>query len=321
MDTYLGQGGYRYRVIADWAKLPAGWSLQDVAAVAVDANDQVYAFTRGEHPVCVFDRDGNLLRTWGEGVFTRAHGLDIGPDGAIYCTDDGDHTVRKCDPSGKVLLTLGIPGRPSTMMGGDPFNRCTHTAISPSGDIYVSDGYGNARVHKYSPGGKLLKSFGAVGSGLGEFNLPHNLVCDAQGTVYVADRENHRVQVFDGEGRYLSHWATLHRPCALCMSRQARDPVFYVGELGPVLDINRNYGNLGPRVSVVNGKGEVLARLGARHAGTTPDAFIAPHGIAVDSRGDLYVGEVSYTYWSPNFPKEPKPDWIRTLRKLVHAPE
>src|SRR6476469_2375146 len=114
----VGQGDYTYRLEPDWAKLPAGWSFRDVAAVAVDTRDQVYVFHRGEHPMMVFDRDGNLVTAWGAEIFKRAHGLHIGPDGALYCTDDGDHTVRKCTPEGKVLLELGIPNRPSGVMSG-----------------------------------------------------------------------------------------------------------------------------------------------------------------------------------------------------------
>jgi len=159
-DPIVGSGSYTYRVVADWAKLPAGWTFRDVAAVATDSADRVYVFNRGEHPMYVFDRDGNLLNSWGEGLFHRAHGLHVGPDDTLYCTDDGDHTVRKCTPDGKVLLEIGIPGRPAGFMSGEPFNRCTHTALSPDLDIYVSDGYANARVHKFDPNGKLLFSWG-----------------------------------------------------------------------------------------------------------------------------------------------------------------
>ena len=128
----------------------------------------------------------------------------MAPDDTIWLTDDGDHTVRQCTLEGKVLLTLGIPGKPAPYMSGEPFHRCTHTAMSPEGDIYVSDGYGNSRVHKYSPNGRLLLSWGAPGTDPGEFNIAHNITCDADGWVYVADRENHRVQVFDGNGKYES---------------------------------------------------------------------------------------------------------------------
>ena len=146
----------------DWGKLPDGWVLDDAAAVAVDSKDRVYVFNRGEHPMIVFDRDGRFLRSWGEGLFKRAHGLHIGPDDTLYCTDDGDHTVRQCTTEGKVLLEIGLPNKPAPYMSGLPFNRCTHTALSPSGDIFVSDGYGNARVHKYSPNGKHLMSWGEM---------------------------------------------------------------------------------------------------------------------------------------------------------------
>jgi len=318
MATVLGQGQLRYEVV-EWGRLPDGWELKDVAAVAVDRKDQVYVFNRGAHPMIVFDRQGNFLRSWGEGVFTRAHGIHIGPDEHLYCTDDGDHTVRKCTLEGKVRLTIGIPGKPAPYMSGEPFNRCTHTALSPRGDIYVSDGYGNARVHKYSPDGKLLRTWGGPGCDPGQFNIVHNICCDADGWVYVADRENHRVQVFDGNGKYETQWNNMHRPCALWMEPR-KHPLCYIGELGPVIPINRKVPNLGPRISVVTHKGELIARVGELGDGLRPDQFIAPHGLAIDSRGDMYVGEVSYTAWSSMYPDAQPPAGLRTLRKLVRIP-
>src|SRR5947208_6628460 len=109
----VGNGDYRYRVNADWAKLPDGWSFKEVGGVGVDSRDQVYVFNRGDHPLIVFDRDGNFLRSWGEGVFTRPHGITIGPDDSVWCTDDCGHCVRQFTPDGRLLLTLGTPGRPS----------------------------------------------------------------------------------------------------------------------------------------------------------------------------------------------------------------
>ena len=135
----------------------------------------------------------------------------------MFLTDDGGHFVRKVTLDGKVLLELGVPGKPAPFMSGEPFHRCTHTALSPKGEIYVSDGYGNSRVHKYSPDGKLLMSWGEPGTGESEFNIAHNICCDADGWVYVADRENHRVQVFDGNGKFETQWQNLHRPCGLFM--------------------------------------------------------------------------------------------------------
>jgi DNA-binding beta-propeller fold protein YncE len=316
MSVVLGSGAHRFKVIENWAKLPDGWEFMDVAAVGTDSKDQVYVFNRGAHPMIVFDRDGNFLRSWGEGQYPRPHGLHIDVDDTLYLTDDGGHVVRKCTTDGRVLLELGTPGKPAPFMSGEPFHRCTHTALSPQGEIYVSDGYGNARVHKYSPDGKLLLSWGAPGTEPGQFNVVHNIVTDVEGWVYVADRENHRVQVFDGNGKYETQWNNLHRPCGLCRCRGAQSE-FLIGELGPPLKINRKVPNLGPRLSIVDAHGALVARLGGEQgSGLEPGKFIAPHGVAVDSRGDIYVGEVSYTDWPTTHPDVPIPKRLRSLQKL-----
>lgn len=315
MATTLGQGDWTYEPVENWAKLPPGWDFKEIGAVGVDGHDRVYVFNRGEHPMIVFDRDGNFLSSWGEGVFPRAHGLHMGPDDTVWLTDDGDHTVRQCTLEGKVLLTIGIPGNPAPYMSNEPFHRCTHTALSPTGDIYVADGYGNAAVHKFDPAGRHLKSWGAPGTDPGEFNIVHNIVCDDAGYVYVADRENHRIQVFDGEGRYETQWNNLHRPCALFMDKGCRHCL--VGELGPGMPVNRNMPNIGPRISVLDRTGKRIARLGNPAGfGMEPDRFLAPHGLAMDSRGDLYVGEVSWTNWPNYYPDTPRPPGLRSLHKF-----
>ena len=191
--------------------------------------------------------------------------------------------------------------------------------MAPNGDFYVSDGYGNSRVHKYSPNGALILSWGGPGTDPGEFNIAHNITCDADGWVYVADRENHRVQVFDGNGKYETQWNNLFRPCGLFMP-PGKCPVCYIGELGPVQPVNRDMPNLGPRVSIVDHTGKRLARLGGRTAGLGIDQFLAPHGLTVDSRGDIYVGEVSWTTWPQVFPDKPRPDNLRSLRKFRRLP-
>ena len=316
MSVILGSGEHRYRVVEDWAKLPDGFSFKDVAAVAVDSKDQVYVFNRGEHPMLVFDQDGNFLRSWGEGVFKRAHGLDVDKDDILYLTDDGDHTVRRATTAGKIDLTIGIPGKPAQFMSGEPFHRCTHTALSPKGEIYVSDGYGNARVHKFSPAGKLIMSWGSSGTEPGQFNIAHNIATDDAGWVYVADRENHRVQVFDGNGKYETQWNNLHRPCGLYCCR-GKSPTFVIGELGPGMPVNLKAPNLGPRLSIVDAQGKLLARLGGESGpGLEAGKFLAPHGLALDSKGDIYVGEVAYTNWKTSFPDTPQPKTIRSLQKL-----
>jgi DNA-binding beta-propeller fold protein YncE len=311
----VGSGDFQYEIVPDWGRLPYDVTLYDVAAVAVDGKDRVFVFNRGEHPMLVLNSAGQLLRSWGEGVFTRPHGVHIGPDGAVYCTDDGDHTVRKFSAEGKILLELGIPGQPAPLMSGKPFHRCTHTALSPSGDIYVSDGYGNACIHRFTPDGRLLQTWGESGCGPGQFYIPHNLCCDDEGWIYVADRENHRIQVFDGQGRFETQWNGLHRPCALCSCGQT-PAEFYVGEAGPAMRATLQFPNLGPRISILNRHGVILGRLGDLPAGIAPGRFVAPHGIAVDSAGDIYLAEVSFTGWPAVFPGEPCPRNLPTLHKL-----
>ncbi len=311
----LGDGAFAYDA-EDWGTLPDGWRLGDVGGVAVDSHDNVHVFNRGEHPMVVFDRAGRFLRSWGEDAFVRPHGIHIGPDDTIYCTDDGAHTVQRFTPEGRLLLSIGTPREAAPFMSGRPFHRCTHTALSPRGDIYVTDGYGNARVHKFDPSGRLVASWGGPGIESGQFNIPHNVCCDEDGWVYVADRENHRVQVFDGDGRFETEWHALHRPCALCRQGGALS-LFYVGEVGPGLPINRAVPNLGPRISIVDARGRVVARIATDGAGLGLGQFIAPHGMAVDSRGDLYVGEVAQAAWPEVFPDRPVPPTLRTLRKLV----
>lgn len=313
-----GEGDYRYEITNDWARVPPGLEWREVGSVAIDDKDNVYVFNRGgKHPVMVFDSAGNFLRGWGEDIFTHAHGAYFAPDGTLYLTDDFDHTVRQCTVEGKVLATFGVPNRPSGYMSGEPFNRCTHTALAPNGDLYVSDGYRNACVHKYSPDGKLLLTWGGPGTDPGQFNLPHNITCDADGWVYVADRESHRVQVFDGNGRYETQWNNLHRPSGLYMP-PGKCPVCYIGECGPVMRVNRESPNLGPRVSIVDNTGKLLARFGdVSGGGNGPGQFISPHGIAVDSRGNIYVGEVSATAWPQLKPDEPVPDPLHSLRRMT----
>jgi DNA-binding beta-propeller fold protein YncE len=318
MAVILGSGAFTFEVDEHWAKLPDELVLGDVAAVGVDRRDRVYAFNRGPHPVVVFDADGNFVKSWGEGVFRRPHGVHIGLDDTVYLTDDGDHTVRHCTLDGKVLMTLGVPGEPAPYMGGDPFHRCTHTALSPQGELYVSDGYGNARIHKFTPDGRLLMSWGEPGTDPGQFNIPHNIGCDADGWLYVADRENHRVQVFDGNGRFETQWNNLHRPNGMWME-SGHHPLCYIGEGGPTQEINAKWPNIGPRISIHTHEGKLLARLGRPLTGMAPGQFTSPHGIAVDGQGSIYVGELAARTWS-RFSQDPPPPRLRVIHKLIKRP-
>jgi DNA-binding beta-propeller fold protein YncE len=305
MKTIVGQGPYRYQALERWEKLPAGWSFGEVAGVATDSQDRVYVFNRGAHPLIVFDREGNFLTSWGEGRFNRAHGITIGPDDAVYCTDDLDHTVRKFTTEGKLLLTLGTSGQPSDtgidgidyrtiQRVGPPFNRPTNLALSRNGDMYVTDGYGNARVHKFAPDGKLLFSWGEPGSGPGQFNLPHGIVVDTEERVYVADRENSRVQIFDSRGKFLSQWTDVARPMQVVLDAAGNVLVAEVGfRAGMFPWATAPADPVGARVSVFTPQGKLLSRWGGGPDPCAAGDFFAPHDLWVDSRGDLYVGEVT----------------------------
>ena len=313
MTTRLGNGDYTYEELAEWGRLPEGWALKEVADVAVDSKDRVYVFNRGEHPMVVLESDGTFVGSWGEGLFTRPHGLTLGPDEALYCVDDGGHCIRRCTLDGRVLMTIGTPGKGAPRHSGQPFNQPTKVAFDPqTGDIYVSDGYGNARVHRYSPSGTHLFSWGAHGTDPGQFNLVHSVATDDAGKVYVADRESHRVQIFDDQGRYLDQWHDLHRPCGLHIHRG----LVYIGQLPTHLPVNADYPNIGACVTVHDLTGRRLARLGDVRLGEGPGQFTAPHGLAVDSRGDIYVGEVS---WSAYGSRLNPPRTARCLRKLVKS--
>ena len=311
----LGSGRFTYEVSGEnWGNLPDGWHYREATAVAVDSKDDVHVFNRGGHPIIVFDRDGNFLRSWGEGIFTSTHGITIAPDDTIFLVDNLDHTVRKFTPDGKLLMTLGSKDLPAPPMSGDPFCLPTHTAIDPrNGDIYVADGYSNARVHKYSPDGRLLFSWGESGTGPGQFNIVHNIAADRDGWIYVADRENRRIQVFDSNGRYETQWVNLSVAAAVYVDIRGEQLV-YVGEYFGGYPSNTTGLQLGPRVSIFDTGGNVLARLGDQPYGDEPGRFYAPHGIAVDSSGDIYVAEVSWNEFGRNMdpPRE-----VRSLQKLV----
>jgi DNA-binding beta-propeller fold protein YncE len=239
-----GSGKYTYELVEGWTKLPEGWSFKDVGGLVIDAEDRIHVLNRSDHPVIVFDAGGNVLTTWGEGVFNRAHGSGLGPDGAIYCTDDGHHTVFKFSPEGKLLMTLGNMDTPSDTgyrevpdlferistitFGGPPFNRPTGVAVSGTGEIFVCDGYGNARVHRFNPDGQLLASWGGPGPGPGQFRLPHSIWMDKQDRVWIADRENSRLQIFAADGEFIDQWTDLIRPTDLCIDDRG---VVYVSEL------------------------------------------------------------------------------------------
>ena len=283
-----GNGEYTYRVAESWGTLPAGYEFGEVSGVDVDGNDHVYVFNRSDHQMMVFDREGVFLRSWDE-TWSNPHGIHIDEDGHFYLIDRDAHVVLKYGPDEKLLLTLGTRNQPSdtgytpeervVKRAAGPFNLpAGRVAINDEGDIFVADGYGNARVHRFTADGSLKRSWGSPGSGPGEFKLLHGVALDKNGRVLACDFGNDRIQIFDQEGEYLTAWTGLRRPTEAAVDP---DGVVYVAEYQH-------------RVSILDDNGQLLARWGGE-AGHELGQLVAPHGIAVDSRGDIYVAEVIET--------------------------
>ena len=306
---------FNYELIKNWEKLPEGYVHRDVVGAAVDSKDRVYIITRDDAQVIVYEKDGTFVSSWGQKMFTqRTHCIRFSPDGSVYTVDDGNHTVRKFTPDGKLLMTIGIPGvksdtgynpempdtydqMASIKHGGPPFNRPTGVAIAPNGELYVSDGYGNTRVHRFSADGELIQSWGEPGTGPGQFHLPHDIWVAADGRVLVADRENDRIQIFTPDGKFLDQWTNVQCPTGLFIDR---DGLVYVSELWRrVGQRTFRHGitetDKPGRISVLDPDGRVLARWGGPDR-CAPGNFCAPHGICADSIGDIYVAEVTYTF-------------------------
>ena len=280
----IDAGERQYELVPGWGQLPPGWIWGQVGAVGVDSQDQVHVFTRTDHPYMVFDKSGRLLYAWGQGIFEDAHGICMAPDDSVYLVDRVPQIVLKFTKEGRHLFTLGTRGKHSdtgytdehrsVTQAGPPFHHPTDVGLSPTGEFYVSDGYRNCRVHKYAADGTLLFSWGEPGDGPGQFNLVHS-VWEHKGRVYVADRQNNRLQVFTPEGRYLDAWPGFLAPCKIFVDKE---DIMYVAELGD-------------RVSILDLEGNVLGRWGDERT-HEPGKFWGPHGIWTDSAGDIYVAEV-----------------------------
>ncbi|MEE8355281.1 MAG: SBBP repeat-containing protein [Candidatus Bathyarchaeia archaeon] len=282
----LGEGEYTYRLVSDWAKLPSRMSFEAVTGAAVDSSGAVYVSNRGKNPVLVFDGEGNFLDTWGERLFRRSHSIFTDFEDNIFCVDDESHIAMKFSPKGRLIFTLGERDYPSytgffgtsyayadgkvPIRAGGPFNLPTKAVVNPEGTIFVSDGYGNSRVHKFSKDGELLLSWGEPGSGPGQMILPHGL-CVAEDRVYVTDRVNSCVHVYTDEGDFIADWKDADHPNDACLGV---DGNLYIGERS--------------RVTVRTLEGEILASIGEEGG---PSA-VFPHGLGLDPDGNIYVAQL-----------------------------
>jgi streptogramin lyase len=305
MTELVGTGELLFEPVSDWPQLPDSVQLVEAVGVATDSQDRVYIFNRGDPPVLVCDRDGNLQRSWGAGQFVRPHGIWIASDDTIYLTDDCGHSVRQFSSDGELLKTIGPSGERSETgavdfdhrnitSGGAPYNLPTNSVLAQNGDLYVTDGYGNARVHRFSSSGELLASWGEPGSGPNKFCVPHGIGVDRDGRLYIADRENSRIQILSPDGGFVGEWTDVVRPCEVFVGR---NDLVYVAELGARAGLfpwmSPDPAAIGGRVSIFTQDGDVLSRWGNQDDPTKPDALFAPHDIWVDSLGDIYLAEVA----------------------------
>jgi sugar lactone lactonase YvrE len=297
--------------------LPQGISFGgDATSVAVDSEGFVYVFNRGTVPVVVLDQHGMYVESWGAGEFDSPHGIFIDDNDDLYLVDVGGHFVQKRTREGKLLYTLGTRGEAAPVRSGRFFNRPTDVVIHPvTRELFISDGYGNARVHRFSSEGDYIASFGEPGADDGQFCLPHGIELLDDERLIVCDRENFRVQVFSTTGEYLEQWHA-HRPSAV---RRARlDECLFVAELGYAGQ--HGAPNMGCRVSVRSPQGEQLTTLGDPLPGFDPGQFFAPHGLSIGPTGDLYVAEVNYSYTTRDLRRDPprfEPISLRKWRRIT----
>lgn len=263
----------RHKADPNWPVLPAGWTFDETPGVAVDKREHVFVFHRGPHSIMEFDKEGTLVRSWGDGVFVRPHALKFDREGNLWAADDQGHIVVKMDDKGRVRMVLGRKNFKGET--DDLFNRPTDIAFGPNGDVYISDGYGNSRVVQYTREGKFVRTWGKKGSGEGEFNLPHGIAVDKSGRVYVGDRDNRRLQVFDAEGKFVTQWKHVGSPWGIVITDDES------------LFLCDGYNN---RILKTNLSGEVLGVLGG--PGKLPGLLDYSHHLAVGRDGSIYVAEI-----------------------------
>jgi DNA-binding beta-propeller fold protein YncE len=274
-QAQTGESSYQW--VDNWAKFPAGVTAWSAATgVDIDARSgNIYVFHRNEAmPIMAFDKNGNFLRAWGQGLFKTTHFLRTDRDGNVWVTDRGDHQVFKFSPEGKLLLTLGRKGVVGENESRDAFNGVADLVIARNGDIFIADGEStNTRIVKYSKDGQFVTWWGGKGTEPGKFDEPHSIAIDSDGRLYVGDRRNKRVQVFDQKGKFLKQWDHLLTPWGVFV----KDDRLYVVDGTPE----------GNALLIVNTKdGKIIERIdGLRNA----------TAVTVDKDDAIYIGEVNGT--------------------------
>ncbi|MEO8051141.1 MAG: peptidyl-alpha-hydroxyglycine alpha-amidating lyase family protein [Acidobacteriota bacterium] len=262
-----------YQVVENWAQFPPGvtkWSA--ATGVDVDSHDNVYVLHRNEDmPIMAFDKNGKFLRAWGKGMIKTTHFIRTDRDGNVWATDRGDMVAYKFSPEGKLLLTLGKKGVKGDNNSHDTFDGMADLVVAKNGNIFVADGEGpNTRIVKFSKDGTFIKWWGGKGTGPGQFDVPHDIAIDSKGLLYVGDRSNDRVQVFNQDGKFLKQFTNLGTPWG----------VFVKGDKLYVVDGTKNN-----CMYIANAKdGKILEKI---------EGLSNPTAVTVDSKGDIYVGEVN----------------------------
>jgi DNA-binding beta-propeller fold protein YncE len=282
-----------YELDPNWPVRPLDYKWGAMSGVVVDAKDQVWIFHRGKTPIQVFSPEGKLVDSWGDGMFKTPHGLRLDPEGNVWTTDCDLQVVQKFTPKGKLLLTLGTlkeAGEDATH-----FNRPTDIAITPRGDVYVADGYANNRVAHYDAKGRFINAWGKLGVRPGEFSIPHTIAVDSRGRVYVCDRNNVRVQVFDADGKFLAEWKNLLTPWGIWIT--PKDEIFISGS-SPMRWAESPMLGLPPKDQLVmkfdtTGRVQEVWTFPLGQTGKErPGELNWLHGIALDSHGSLYLGDI-----------------------------
>jgi DNA-binding beta-propeller fold protein YncE len=270
-----------YVAVPESFKLPAGMNFGGTSGIAINSKGNLLVLHRGPMPLMEFDPDGNFIRGWGDGLFDRPHGLRVDKDDNVWATDVASHVVYKFNPSGRLEMVLGVKGRPGTMHEYGHlrlFNEPSEAAVGPTGDIYVLQGHGKAdsNVLKFDKDGNFIKAWGKTGKGQSEFNIPHSIVFDAQGLLYIADRSNQRIQVFDADGNYIRETSHPGTPCGLFMT--------------PDQTIWLAHGHTG-QIMTLDLKGNVTGAMAGAGQGKTLGKYGEAHYIAVSSRGEVFVAD------------------------------